>query len=153
MDHDAGNAAARQRLRALVARITDDDLRRVVGQGWTVAATLAHMAFWDRVKHASWRAILAGGPFEDASATSGRVDWTNEAALPQWTALPPRAAAEDAVRAAEDLDALIAGLPAWASGQAAAHGRPGMLDRARHRGEHLDQIDVVLMATPQARQT
>jgi hypothetical protein len=38
----ADNAAARERLRALVARLSDADLARPVGGGWSVALALAH---------------------------------------------------------------------------------------------------------------
>jgi len=42
------NTHERQRLRTLVARVSDDDLTRPLPNGWTVAITLAHLAFWDR---------------------------------------------------------------------------------------------------------
>lgn len=140
MDHDASNAASRERLRRLIASATDDDLRRTVDEGWTAAGTLAHIAFWDRVTHARWKAILGGQRIENTIFPSDGIHWTNEAGLPQWNALPPRAAAEDALHAAEELDGLINGLPAWAIEHAKAQGRPGMLDRDRHRGQHLERI-------------
>jgi sulfur carrier protein ThiS len=37
----------RERLRALVNRMTDKDLERRIDGDWTVAALLAHLAFWD----------------------------------------------------------------------------------------------------------
>ena len=40
------NAASQQELRALVARLSEADLRRDVGDGWTVATSLAHAAFY-----------------------------------------------------------------------------------------------------------
>lgn len=148
MGHHENNAATRQRLRDLVSRLSDDELRRTVANGWTVAATLAHMAFWDRITQARWRAILAGLPLRDSFFPPGSVDWTNEAAAPQWSALPPRSAADDAVRAAEELDLLIGRLPEAAMEQALANERPGMLDRTPHRGEHLDRIDEVVARPP-----
>ena len=42
------NHAATERLRALAARLSDEELQHPVGQHWTVAITLAHLAFWDR---------------------------------------------------------------------------------------------------------
>lgn len=140
MGYNESNAATRGRLRDLVTRLTDDDLRRTVTDGWTVAATFAHIAFWDRITHARWRAILAGLPLESSSFPPGSTDWTNEAAAPQWNALPPRTAAEDALRAAEELDAAIARLTAPAI-EEGMNARPGMLDRTRHRGQHLDRIE------------
>src|SRR2546427_7413164 len=44
----ARNNAERARLEALVARLTDADLRRPLAAGWTVAGVLAHLAFWDQ---------------------------------------------------------------------------------------------------------
>src|SRR3990172_1285410 len=43
----AKNAREGLRLKALVARLSDADLGRPVGHGWTVADTLVHLAFWD----------------------------------------------------------------------------------------------------------
>jgi hypothetical protein len=39
---------ARQRLQVLVARLDDAELAYPLGDEWTVAAVLAHLAFWDR---------------------------------------------------------------------------------------------------------
>ena len=46
-DYATENTHERQRLRTLVARLSDDDLTRPRPNGWTVAITLAHLAFWD----------------------------------------------------------------------------------------------------------
>ena len=42
------NAVERARLEALVARLSNDDLARTLDGGWTVAAKLAHLAFWEQ---------------------------------------------------------------------------------------------------------
>ena len=44
----AENAAEFRRLRALVERLSDADLARPTPGGWTVSASLAHVAFWDQ---------------------------------------------------------------------------------------------------------
>ena len=51
MEHPfvAENEQERTRLRALVGRLNDHAFAVKVGGGWTVAATLARMAFWDRL--------------------------------------------------------------------------------------------------------
>jgi hypothetical protein len=41
------NTVERERLRALVARLGDDELRSSVNEHWTVAGVLGHIAFWD----------------------------------------------------------------------------------------------------------
>jgi Mycothiol maleylpyruvate isomerase N-terminal domain len=51
----AENDAERARLRALVTRLNDADLARPMPTGWTIAAILAHLAFWDQ------RALLPAG--------------------------------------------------------------------------------------------
>src|SRR5215470_6911948 len=42
------NSNELRRLRALVERLSDADLARPTPGGWTVAASLAHVAFWDQ---------------------------------------------------------------------------------------------------------
>ena len=42
------NRASTSRIRDLAARLTDEQLQHPVGEHWTVAITLAHLAFWDR---------------------------------------------------------------------------------------------------------
>jgi len=44
----AENAQERERLRSLVGRLTDEELSLPLGNGWTVAVALAHLAFWDQ---------------------------------------------------------------------------------------------------------
>ena len=46
--HLSRNQAALQRLAELAARLTEEDLARSLGGGWTIKAALAHLAFWDR---------------------------------------------------------------------------------------------------------
>ena len=41
------NAVSQQELRALIAGLNDSDLMHDMGDGWTVAVMLAHMAFYD----------------------------------------------------------------------------------------------------------
>ena len=42
------NNKSRERLRNLVNNITDEELSLVIyKEGWTIAAILAHIAFWD----------------------------------------------------------------------------------------------------------
>ena len=43
----AANARSFNRLKALVNRLSDDDLKRTLDDDWTIAAVLAHLAFWD----------------------------------------------------------------------------------------------------------
>ena len=42
------NRASTGRIRALAARLSDQQMQTPVGEHWTVAIALAHLAFWDR---------------------------------------------------------------------------------------------------------
>lgn len=108
--HDAETDVERERLRALVARLSDDELRRPMPDGWTVSAVLAHVAYWDA------RAIYflnKWGPDGEPSAYEPEdSDAANESAKPLCLALPPRIAAELALRVAEEADRKVRALGA-----------------------------------------
>jgi len=143
----ARNDAERARLRALVGRLSDADLARPMDAGWTVAAVLAHLAFWDQrivTLLDQWQraGVAAVPPLENASD----VDWINDAAKPIFLALAPRRAADLALAIAEEVDRRVQALPDdWAARNAAA-GSPLNLVRAEHRGEHLAEIEHHLRA-------
>lgn len=129
------NCSATQRLEDLTARLTDADLARDLGNGWTVTTALGHLAFWDRQQRLNldaWR--VDGEP-----PTQG--DEVNTALAPILTALQPRAAAALAVAAARELDAAIAQLPPDAGRVLAAGPYAYIIRRARHRLEHIEQIE------------
>ena len=137
----ARNDASRERLRALVARLTDERLGRPIGHGWTVSAALAHLAHWDR------RALAA---LEEWERTGVRIspadaDAVNEARLPEWLATPPRQAARQVLDAAETVDRKAERLAADLVEAILATGRVRALDRSPHRHEHLDEIERALV--------
>src|SRR6266496_2205927 len=121
----AQNNAQRARLRALVERLTDADLARPLEAGWTIAAVLAHLAFWDQrivVLLDRWErrgAAEAPRVFDEAD-----VDWINDAAKALCLALPPRAAAHLAVSTAETVDRRVEALTAERRAANAAAGNP-----------------------------
>lgn len=136
------NAKGRERLRALVSRLTDEELTLQAGDGWTIAAILAHLAFWDYrvlVLITRWKKIGIGPSPID-------VDGVNDATKPLCLALPAREAANLAVNAAEAVDAELGNLPEDLRPGINALVREGKfrLDRSIHRNEHLDQIERVL---------
>jgi len=142
--HEAANDRERARLAALL-KLSDADFGRDVGGGWTVGVALAHVAFWDRL-------ALERAKLYQRSGTSGAVgplvDPLNEALVHQWRALPPRAAAEEALAAAEAIDRAIAGMSDQQIEAYLARLEPGQpplfLNRTGHRREHLDQIEAAL---------
>lgn len=132
---DERNAASLSRLRAFTARRGDEELGRPLGNGWTAAAEIAHLAFWDR------RAaiILDRWRRDGMSPSPTDVDVINDALLPQWL-LPPHLAVDDALAAGEEINAKIASL-ADELIDAIAKGGVIRLDRSRHRTDHLDELE------------
>lgn len=143
----AENQAQLARLEALVGRLDDHELARPLEAGWTVAAVLAHLAFWDyRVVTLldAWGTDGRGAPptaYDEAS-----VDWINDAGKPLCLALAPRTAARLALEAARAADQRVAALSDAALATIAAAGSPVSVRRAEHRREHVDEIERGLAA-------
>jgi hypothetical protein len=133
------NRASTARMRALVARMSDEELQQRVDEHWTVAIALAHLAFWDR------RVMQMLEETErDGKLFLFEIDIrVNELSLPLWAAIPPRAAATLAVETAQALDARLAGFPPELLEQVHAYNRRWVI-RALHRNDHLDEVDAAL---------
>jgi len=135
-DNDA-NDASRQRLGSLIERLSDEQLGTPMANDWTVAAYLAHVAFFDR------RALELARRFTTAEAVYASpvdVHVLNDALLPQWRLLDPRAAANDALAAAVAVDAALVALPDDVLRRNVE--LDGIsLDRASHRVMHLNEIE------------
>jgi hypothetical protein len=140
-DHNARNRAARERLDALVARLGERDV--ALDDGWTIAALLAHLAFWDRLATTRLEKYLRDRE-PPVFATDAMTELTNGAGMWQWKDTPLRVAAAQARDAAMAVDRLIETLPADALAALKALGRPGVLDRSEHRKQHIDQIERAL---------
>jgi len=138
----AENDRERRRLEALVGKLDDAALSRPMPAGWTVAAVLAHLAFWDQRIVLLTEQLRRGASVPPEEA--GNVDWINDAAKPTQLALAPRRAATLAVEAARAADQAVATLSDDLLAKNAAAGSPINLLRAEHRREHLDEIEHVL---------
>src|SRR2546428_9861572 len=98
----AENDAQRERLRALVARLSDAELGRSLSAGWTIASVLGHLAFWDQRLLVLLERWEREGPSAVPRALDhGVVAWINDAAKPLLLALLTRRAADLAVSIAE----------------------------------------------------
>ena len=137
------NARELDRMRQLVSRMSDEDLLRPVGEHWTVAGILGHIAFWDGRNLALAGKLERGVPFSPSDTEPEDVDWINDAARPLILAIEPRRLAELAVGTAEDTDRRVASLPPERMWPGDPESPINPL-RATHRGEHLDQIEAVL---------
>ena len=138
--HVADTDAERKRLRLLIAGSSDAELSRPMPAGWTVAAVLAHIAFWDA--RAIYWLDKWGPDGEPSTYEPENVEAVNESAKPLCLALPPRDAAQLALRLAEEADGKVKALSdAMLAKIRAAGGPPFNLSRAIHRKEHLDDIE------------
>ena len=133
------NRASTERIRTLIARLSDDELQHPVGEHWTVAIALAHLAFWDR------RVMYVLDMTErDGTLFIPEIDiFVNDLSLPLWAAIPPRAAARIAIETAEALDTRLENFPAALLEEIYTYNKRWVV-RALHRGEHLDEVDAAL---------
>lgn len=139
----AENAHELNRMRSLVARLSDHQLATMVNEYWSVAGVLGHMAFWDGRALFLARKLASGEPFSPADEEPENVDWINDSTRPLIDAVAPRGMAQLAVAIAEETDNLVASLAPDVLGQLDERS-PLNPVRAGHRGEHLDEIDAAL---------
>ena len=88
-----------------------------------------------------WKFAQASGTATPIGLDDELVDIINDAAIPAWRIVDPRRLGALVVTAAEDVDALIAAIPAESVDAVLAEGRPRLLDRSRHRELHLATIE------------
>jgi hypothetical protein len=137
------NTRERERLRALVERLSEDELRGPVNDFWTVAGVFGHIAFWDARVLALSEKLERGEPFGADDNEPEDVDWINDASRSLIHAVPPLKLAKLSLEIAEETDAKVATLPV-------EHLYPRDPDspiyalRADHRGEHLDEVEAAL---------
>src|SRR5437667_12544022 len=141
--YDEQNTRERERMRALVKRLSDDQLRSSVNEYWTVAGVLGHIAFWDARVLALADKLERGVPFSPSDSEPEDVDWINDASRPLIHAIAPREVAQLALRLAEETDRRVASLP---PDRMYPNDPDSPLNplRADHRGEHLDEIEAAL---------
>ncbi len=134
------NNHERERLVALIGRLHDDDLCRDAGGGWTISVIFAHLAFWDQ-----WTlARIRKWKQEGIGASPVDFDVINDSLIPLCKAIPPWAAANLAIVAAEAVDRELEQLPVQMVEAIEATGDKRRLRRSMHRGMHLDQIEAIL---------
>lgn len=131
----------RERLRILVANITDEELNLVIyKEGWTIAVVLAHLAFWDQ------RRLVMVRKWEKNGVTPSPIDADeiNDTLLPFLLLLNPREAANMAVSSAEEIDRQLEDLSSDLILSIERLGDHNALNRAIHRKKHLDEIELFL---------
>ena len=134
------NRASTNRIRELVAGLSDAQMKKPVGQHWTVAIALAHLAFWDR------RVLCVLDTTEKDGGKLFIPDIgivVNDVSLPLWAAIPGRDAARLAIETAETLDKRLETYSPALLETIHAHNVRWVV-RALHRNEHLDEVDAAL---------
>ena len=133
------NRASTERIRALAARLTDEEMQTKVGEHWTVGIVFAHLAWWDR------RVMYVLDMTEkDGKLFIPEIDiFVNDLSLPLWAAIPPRAAARIAIEMAEILDKRLEEYSPELLEEIYNYNKRWVI-RALHRGEHLDEADAGL---------
>jgi hypothetical protein len=133
------NRASTNRIRALAARLSDEEMLHPVGEHWTVSIVFAHLAFWDR------RVMYVLDMTErDGKLFIPEIDiFVNDLSLPLWAAIPPRKAASIAIETAETLDKRLEGFSPALLEEIYTYNKR-WVDRSMHRGEHLDEAEASL---------
>ncbi len=130
------NRSEHEILARLVSRLTDDELARPLEAGWTAAAALAHLAFWDA------RAILLIEKWEreGVGPSPADIDIINDAAKILCLAIPPRRAAELAVGKSAEINRLIESLAPDMVEKIQTDGTAVHLTHFEHKRMHLEEI-------------
>lgn len=138
------NAASRRRLEQLTGRLSDADLARSTDYGWTVAALLAHLAFWDQ------RVLMILRRWQTDGLDPSPIDAmaVNDSLRVICHALEPRAAIELCLSSAAAVDAELEMLTpeqvAHMEEHARASGTQFRMNRSLHRDGHLDDVERLL---------
>lgn len=133
------NRASTERIRVLADRLSDADMQTPVGEHWTVAIALAHLAFWDR------RVLyVLDKTQQDREVFIPNLDvLINDLSLPLWAAIPPREAARLAIETATELDQRLERYDPALRDAIFAYNQRWVV-RAQHRDAHLDEVDEAL---------
>jgi hypothetical protein len=133
------NRASTERIRKLAAGLTEAQLQTPVGADWTVAITLAHLAFWDRRVQ-----FVLDRTEREGKLSAVEIDViVNDLLLPTWELVTGDQARRLAIETAEALDKRLEGFPAALLEQVNAH-NPRWVLRSVHRSEHLDEVEQAL---------
>jgi hypothetical protein len=133
------NQASTERIRNMAARLSDDKMQHPVGEHWTVAIVMAHLAFWDR------RVMYVLDMTErDGKLFIPEIDiFVNDLSLPLWAAIPPHSAANLAIETAETLDKRLETYSPALLEEIYTYNKR-WVERSLHRGEHLDEAEAAL---------
>src|SRR5262249_76380 len=147
----AKNERERERLKALVGRLGEAELRRPLSHAWPAPAPPLPPgggggAPWVRVASGPLRGSILRARFERPGAppSPADIEVVNESVQALGQSIPPRAAAALAIDAAERVARRLETLPDRILQGLAAAGDPFTPRRHNHWAEHLDEIERAL---------
>lgn len=136
------NEKARMKLVSLENKVTDVDLGKDAGEGWTVGVVFAHMAFWDQ------RTIVLLRRWKKSGVATSPVDIEvlNESLTPFLKAIPSHIAVSMFLETAETLCREIENLNDELVTAIEALGDKMRLHRYIHYQMHIDQIEKIIQS-------
>ncbi|HXY72130.1 MAG TPA: DinB family protein [Actinomycetota bacterium] len=138
----ANTRAGLVRLHGVLEGLGDADLAVAPDVGWSVAATLAHLSFYDDWVAERWRRWLAARRFQDLP--DDITELVNASGERGWATADGTRARAAALAAADAVARLIEELPPAALEDAIRTGRDRMIDRSPHWNAHLDEIEAIV---------
>lgn len=133
------NRESTERIKKLVANLTDGQFQTRVGEHWTVAIALVHLAFWDRRVLATLEKTAKNGTLSVVELDTV----VNDLSLPIWETIPAKDAVKLAVETANELDDHLDAFPKNLLEEIYNHNKRFVV-RALHRNEHLDEVEEAL---------
>ena len=142
------NRRSTERMQQIIHALSEEELSQITANNWTIAITLAHLAFWDQrviyVIESAKKSNELKAPLFD--------DQLNDILAPVLGAIPPVDAAQMAIRTAGTLDKLLEDSPVELIDQMMLV-NSRLVNRSLHRNAHLDEIVLVTHAKPSAAQS
>jgi len=133
------NRESTNRIKKLVANLTDEQFQVRVGEHWTVAIALVHLAFWDRRVLATLEETAKNKKLSVVEVETV----VNDLSLPIWETVPAKEAVKLAIETAEELDNQLENFPKDLLEEMYEHNKR-LVVRALHRNEHLDEVEEAL---------
>lgn len=133
------NRESTQRIKKLVANLTDEQFQTRIGEHWTVAIALVHLAFWDRRVLATLEETAKNKKLSVIEVETV----VNDLSLPIWETVPAKEAVKLAIETANELDNQLENFQKDLLEEIYNHNKR-LVVRALHRNEHLDEVEEAL---------
>jgi hypothetical protein len=130
------NDVSRQKLETFISSLSAQDFTKTNAHGWTVAALLAHLAFWDQ------RMLVLLRRWQQQGVDESPVDpdMINDSLRPLCLSLEPRTAVDLCVASAQETDAALAAISPDLYEAIRSSSNHYRFDRSLHRNDHLGEI-------------